>query len=99
MQVIGSLKKVELASGEAIGCEAVVIVAGAWAPEVCAIVGMPIPAEPLHRSTFHFETEDESDHLPLTMDPIGLSFRKEGRGVATGLTQTSAAGDSQWEVV
>lgn len=94
----GLARKVELASGEAIDCEAVVNVAGAWAPEVCAMVGMPIPVEPLYRPTFYFETEGDIDHLPLTKDPSGVSFRKEGRGFATGLTQTSAAGGFQWEV-
>ena len=94
----GLAHKVELASGETIDCEAVINVAGASAPEIWAMVDMHIPVEPLYRPTFYFETESEIDHLPLTKDPSGVSFRREGCGFATGLTQTSAAGGFQWEV-
>ncbi|MEM8975544.1 MAG: FAD-binding oxidoreductase [Pseudomonadota bacterium] len=94
----GLVDRVTLASGETIAAEAVVNVAGAWAPEICAMVGMSIPVEPLYRPTFYFETDAEVDHLPLTKDPSGVAFRKEGRGFATGLTQTSAAGGFRWDV-
>ncbi len=94
----GQVRQAILASGKTIDAAAVVNVAGAWAPEVCDMVGMAIPVEPLYRPTFYFETDTEIDHLPLTKDPSGVSFRKEGIGFATGLTQTSIDGGFRWDV-
>lgn len=99
LQVSGRrVSAVELASGRVLAAEKVVNVAGAWAPEICAMVGMEIPVEPLYRPTFYFETEDDLDPLPLTKDPSGTTFRTEGRGFAVGMTRTDMAGGFNWEV-
>ena len=90
---------VTLGSGDKLEAEAVVNVAGAWAPEICAMVGMKIPVEPLCRPTFYFETEDKLDTpLPLTKDPSGVSFRTEATGYATGLTQRDDSGGFRWDM-
>jgi FAD-dependent oxidoreductase domain-containing protein 1 len=93
-----SVNRVVLSSGQVLNAEAVVNVAGAWAPEICAMVGMQIPVEPLSRPTFYFETEDHIDPLPLTKDPTGVAFRTEGNGFATGLTRHDSASGFKWEV-
>ena len=92
------VKRVQLASGRAIDAEAVVNVAGAWAPEICAMLGMPVPVEPLSRPTFYFETEDPLGPIPLTKDSGGVMFRPEGGGFATGLTRSSVPGGFNWEI-
>jgi glycine/D-amino acid oxidase-like deaminating enzyme len=89
---------VTLESGAHLAAEAIVNVAGAWAPEICAMVGMKIPVEPLFRPTFYFEAEDNLPPLPLTKDPSGISFRTEGRGFAVGLTRTDTAAGFRWEL-
>jgi FAD-dependent oxidoreductase domain-containing protein 1 len=93
-----SVEGVVLASGRVVNAEAVVNVAGAWAPEICAMVGMPIPVEPLSRPTFYFETEEHIDPMPLTKDPSGVTFRTEGIGFATGMTRHDSAGGFKWDV-
>lgn len=92
------VRGVVLASGRVLQAESVVNVAGAWAPEICAMVGMPIPVAPLSRPTFYFETEAEFDPLPLTKDPSGVAFRTEGNGFATGLTRHDVASGFSWDI-
>ena len=89
---------VELASGRTLQASAVVNVAGAWAPEICAMVGMDVPVEPLSRPTFYFEAENHLGMVPLTKDTSGVMFRPEGGGYATGFTQPGARGGFNWEV-
>ena len=89
---------VELASGQALPADAFVNAAGAWAPEICAMVDMPVPVVPLSRPTFYFEAEDPVADLPLTKDTSGVMFRPEGGGYATGLTRSDAAAGFQWEL-
>ena len=90
--------QVRLESGETLDAEIVVNVAGAWAPEVCRMVGMTIPVEPVYRPTFYFECEKKLDPLPLTKDPSGVGFRTEGAGFAAGLSRLDAAGGFRWDV-
>ena len=89
---------VQLASGRSISAEVVVNLAGAWAPEVCAMVGMSIPVEPLSRPSFYFETMDRLAPMPLTKDPSGVAFRTEGNGFATGLTRQDTSSGFQWDI-
>ena len=97
-QVTGKVTGVTLASGRRLDAEAIVNVAGAWAPDICAMVGMSIPVEPLCRPTFYFETEQPLDPLPLTKDPSGMAFRTEGRGFASGITRQDVPGGFNWEI-
>ena len=82
----------------AIEADVVVNVAGAWAGEICAMVGMSIPVEPLPRPTFYFEVRESLGPLPLTKDLTGVSFRTEGNGFATGLTRPGADRGFHWDV-
>ena len=89
---------VTLASGKTLAAEAVVNAAGAWAAEVCAMVGMDVQVVPLSRPTFYFEAEDELGMIPLTKDTNGVMFRPEGGGYATGLTRADAPAGFKWDV-
>ncbi len=89
---------VELRSGESLAAAMVVNVAGAWAPEICRMVGMKVPVEPLYRPTFYYEIADDIGPTPLTKDPSGVSFRTEGRGFTVGLTDTNRPAGFQWDV-
>ena len=87
-----------LDSGEHLKAEAVVNVAGAWAPEICALVDMKIPVEPACRATFYFETEDDLGPVPNTKDQSGVGFRTEGRGFATVSTPAGDPGGFRWDI-
>ncbi|MBT6276695.1 MAG: FAD-binding oxidoreductase [Chromatiales bacterium] len=92
------VSRVRLASGQVLDAQVAVNVAGAWAPEICAMAGMKVPVEPLSRHTFYFETEGNITNVPLTKDTSGLMFRPEGGGFATGLTREGAAPGFQWDI-
>ncbi|MGI9424636.1 MAG: NAD(P)/FAD-dependent oxidoreductase [Hyphomicrobiaceae bacterium] len=94
----GKVTGVTLDSGQHLKAEAVVNVAGAWAPEICALVGMKIPVEPGCRATFYFEIEDDLEPVPLTKDQSGVGFRTEGRGFATTGTPTGDPPGFRWEI-
>lgn len=94
----GRATGVTLASGAKLEADLVVNVAGAWAPEICAMVGMPIPVEPRFRATFYFEAEDAIDPMPLTKDMSNGAFRTEGRGFATVMAMPGDPAGFRWEV-
>ena len=99
IEVSGGLaRRVVLQSGDRVAGEFIVNVAGAWGPEICAMVGMNVPVEPLSRSTFYFEIRGEVETLPLTKDPSDISFRQEGAGFTAGLTETNGPFGFNWEV-
>jgi len=99
IQVSGCLARaVVLGSGEIISSDIIVNVAGAWGPEICAMVGMEVPVQPLSRNTFYFEIQGEVETMPLTKDPGGIAFRQEGAGFTVGLTDTDVAFGFNWEV-
>lgn len=79
---------VRLASGAAIAAGHVVNAAGPWAKEVAAMVGMPLPIEPLRRFEHHFETPNAIEPLPYVKDMARLAFRPEGRGYSGGLVNS-----------
>jgi FAD-dependent oxidoreductase domain-containing protein 1 len=81
-------RSLRLASGAAIGTDQVVNAAGPWAKEVAAMVGMPLPIEPLRRFEHYFETPNRIEPLPYVKDTARLAFRPEGRGYSGGLVNS-----------
>jgi FAD-dependent oxidoreductase domain-containing protein 1 len=74
-----------LASGRRIEAEHVVNAAGAWAKEICGMVGERVPIEPLKRYEHYFESQNPIEPLPYIKDPERLAFRPEGRGYSGGV--------------
>lgn len=73
------------ASGLRVTAEHIVNAAGAWAKELCAMLGFTVPIEPLRRFEHYFESEDPIEPLPYLKDPERLAFRPEGRGYSGGV--------------
>lgn len=76
---------VRCASGLQIRAETFVNAAGAWAKEICAMLGFYVPIEPLRRFEHYFECEEEIEPLPYLKDPERLAFRPEGKGYSGGV--------------
>jgi len=86
IEVEGSLARaVRLKSGGRVVAGAIVNAAGAWAKEICAMVGMRVPIEPMRRYEHYFECEGTIEPLPYVKDPNRLAFRPEGKGYSGGL--------------
>ncbi|MBE2275369.1 MAG: FAD-binding oxidoreductase [Rhodobacteraceae bacterium] len=73
------------ASGQRIEAETFVNAAGAWAKEICTMLGFKVPIEPLRRFEHYFECEEEIEPLPYLKDPERLAFRPEGKGYSGGV--------------
>jgi len=81
----GLVRSVELASGAQLRTGAVVNAAGAWAAQICAMVGMEVPIAPLRRYEHYFECEEPIEPLPYVKDTNRLAFRPEGKGYSGGV--------------
>ncbi|CAG1003868.1 sarcosine oxidase, subunit beta [Burkholderiales bacterium] len=89
---------VRLQSGASIAADHVVNAAGAWAKEIAAMVGMPLPVEPLRRFEHYFETPNAIEPLPYVKDMARLAFRPEGRGYSGGLVDRDEARGFNFDV-
>lgn len=78
-QTGGKVTSVTLASGQVVGCGAVVNAAGTRGAKVAAMAGLSIPVEPRKRYAWLIQTEKPlSRDLPLTIDPSGVHVRQDG---------------------
>lgn len=81
----GIVTAVELASGLRLTPDHVVLAAGAWAKDVCAMLGETVPVEPMKRYEHYFEPQDPIEPLPYIKDVKRLAFRPEGNGYSGGV--------------
>jgi glycine/D-amino acid oxidase-like deaminating enzyme len=81
----GLVRSVVLKSRRAVRVGAVVNAAGAWAREICAMIGMNVPITPLRRYEHFLECEEKIEPLPYLKDINRLAFRPEGRGYSGGV--------------
>ena len=91
-------KRVCLESGEALDSDIVVNAANCWAPDVCAMVGMKIPVEPVRRQTFFFDIQEDIETFPGIRDHTGISIRPDGAGFVTGRTAAGRDAGFNWEL-
>ena len=93
----GLVRSVVLESGEVLEGGWVVNNTGAWAHEICAMIGLDIPIRPMPRTTHYFECRAEIEPMPLTVDAGVISFRPEGAGFIAGMSDYERAGGFDWE--
>ncbi|HUB39275.1 MAG TPA: FAD-binding oxidoreductase [Streptosporangiaceae bacterium] len=74
-----------LRSGQKIEAAQFVNAAGAWASEICAMLGVDVPITPLRRFEHFFECQDPIEPLPYIKDTRRLAFRPEGTGYSGGV--------------
>lgn len=81
----GRVASATLKSGARIEGDHFVNAAGAWAKEICAMLDIVVPIEPLRRFEHYFESEDPIEPLPYLKDMERLAFRPEGKGYSGGV--------------
>ena len=75
----------ELASGDRVGCGALVNATGPRAARTAAMAGLELPVEPRKRFTWIFEAAEPLEQdLPLTIDPSGVHVRSDGAAYLAG---------------
>jgi len=88
----------QLASGDTVRADVFVNATGAWAGEVCAMVGMPLPVAPLRRFEHYFTAGSPVERLPYVKDVDRLAFRSEGVGFSGGLVDSDEPRGFNFEV-
>lgn len=92
------VEAITLATGETVGCGALVNCSGPRAARVAAMAGIELPVEPRKRYSWVFKAEEPLDRdLPLTIDPSGVHVRENGGGtyMAGGHTAPDPAADPE----
>jgi len=92
----GRVSAALLESGERRPGDIFINAANCHAPEICAMVGMKVPIEPLKRQVFYFDTQAEIGTLPGVRDHNRVSTRSEGAGYITGMTLLGASTGFDW---
>jgi FAD-dependent oxidoreductase domain-containing protein 1 len=80
-----TLSAVKLKSAGVLEANQFVNAAGAWAKDICAMLEIDVPIEPLRRFEHYFETQEPIEPLPYLKDVNRLAFRPEGRGYSGGV--------------
>lgn len=75
---------VRCADGSHVGCDAVVLTAGAWSAPLGAALGAQLPVHAKKRDVFVLETPAALPGCPLVIDPSGFWFRTEGALILSG---------------
>lgn len=81
----GRLTVATLTSGASVHASAYVNAAGAWAGEVSALAGVPLPITPMRRFEHYFTCGVAMERLPYVKDLSRMAFRSEGAGFSGGL--------------
>lgn len=79
------VRSVRLRTGMEIKVDHVVDAAGAWAKDICAMVEVNAPIQPMRRYEHYFETAEPIEPLPYVKDLARLAFRPEGKGYSGGV--------------
>ena len=92
------VNSVKLESGTFIPVDIIINAANCWAPDICKMVGMKVPIEPVRRQTFYFNMEKEIEKFPAIRDHNGLSVRPDGAGFIAGKTAAGGKTGFDWEL-
>jgi FAD-dependent oxidoreductase domain-containing protein 1 len=76
---------VTLKSGRIVAGDAFINAAGAWAADICKMVGWTVPISPMRRYEHYFESAEPIEPLPYIKDVNRLAFRPEGKGYSGGV--------------
>lgn len=84
----GRVRSAQLSSGARVDADTFVNATGAWAAQLCEMVGMPLPVSPLRRFEHYFTAGNPIERLPYVKDMARLAFRSEGVGFSGGLVDS-----------
>ncbi len=83
----GRVAAARLAERGRVACGFLVNAAGVYAAEIAAMAGLELPVRPRKRFVYVFDCREPSlAGAPLTIDPIGVYFRPEGKSFIGGVS-------------
>jgi FAD-dependent oxidoreductase domain-containing protein 1 len=94
----GLVREARLASGGSLPVDTLVNVANCWAAEICAMVGMSVPIEPVRRQQFYFLAQQEMEPIPAMRRMDGLGVRVHQDGYICGFTNPRQPAGFNWEL-
>ncbi len=92
------VQSIVLSDGRVLRADAFVNAAGAWAGEVAALFGMPLPIRPMPRLEHYFTPASPMEKVPYIKEFSRLAFRSEGTGFSGGLVDGNAPRGFNFEV-
>jgi glycine/D-amino acid oxidase-like deaminating enzyme len=92
------VRSATLGSGRTVEADHIVNCAGAWAQEICAMLGVPLPVEPMRRFDTHFAYQAKSSRCPTSRISAALAMRPEGSGFTAGLVDWNEPRGFDFEV-
>lgn len=87
-----------LASGDRLPVDTVVNAANCWAPEICAMIGMKVPIEPMRRQQFHYVTQARIEPIPAMRRMGAPGVRQHRDGFLSGYTNRQQPKGFNWDV-
>lgn len=90
--------RAHLASGSSLSVDTLVNAANCWAPEICAMVGMAVPIEPVRRQQFYFLTQQRLEPIPAMRRVDGLGVRTHQDGYICGFTNPRQPSGFNWDL-
>lgn len=94
----GLVASARLEGGGTLPVDTLVNAANCWAREVCAMVGMDVPIEPVRRQTFQFDIQGELEPIPAMRHASGFAMRRLRQGFLTGYTEPGEPAGFRWEL-
>jgi FAD-dependent oxidoreductase domain-containing protein 1 len=92
-----TIDSVALDNDEHVSGDWIVNCTGAWAPDLCAMLGITMPVEAVPIMAYYFEIRGEVDNFGVTIDMEHVSFRPEGKGFISICRRPDLAGTFCWE--
>jgi len=94
----GLVSAARLASGDSLPVDTVVNAANCWAPEICAMIGVPVPIEPVRRQQFHYVTQERIEPIPAMRRMGAPGVRRHQDGYLSGYTNREQPKGFNWDV-
>ncbi|HEY4249551.1 MAG TPA: FAD-binding oxidoreductase [Roseomonas sp.] len=94
----GLVTGARLASGRRMPVDTLVNAANCWAPEICAMAGVPVPIEPMCRQQFHFLTRQRIEPIPAMRRMGAPGVRAHQDGYISGFTNRAQPAGFHWDL-
>ena len=93
----GQVRAARLASGEVVQAQHVICAAGTWNAELAAMVGIPLPVEPMQRHDHYWECPAGIEPLPFIKDLNGLGMHSWDQGFTGSVVNFNIAAGHNWQ--